>query len=144
MAGERRYLGLYGRPLSLTISTICTIGFLLFGYDQGVMSGLITHPNFNSTFPSTRDNSTMQGLVTALYEIGCLIGAIFILIFGDVIGRKKGIMGGAMIMILGTVVQVTSFGSLVQFVLGRIVTGVGNGMNTSCIPTYQAGNTPGI
>ncbi|KAF3207862.1 hypothetical protein TWF679_008194 [Orbilia oligospora] len=138
MAGERRYLGLYGRPLSLTISTICTIGFLLFGYDQGVMSGLITHPNFNSTFPSTRDNSTMQGLVTALYEIGCLIGAIFILFFGDIIGRKKGIMGGAFIMIVGTVIQVTSFGSLVQFVLGRIITGVGNGMNTSSIPTYQA------
>lgn len=25
-----------------------------------------------------------------------------------------------------------------QFVIGRIVTGVGNGMNTSSIPTYQA------
>ncbi|RVD87241.1 uncharacterized protein DFL_001483 [Arthrobotrys flagrans] len=133
-----RYLGLHGRPLSLLISSICTTAFLLFGYDQGVMSGLITHPNFNATFPSTANNSTMQGLVTALYEIGCLIGAIFILFFGDIIGRKKGIMAGASIMILGTVVQVTSFGSLVQFVVGRIVTGVGNGMNTSCVPTYQA------
>ena len=28
--------------------------------------------------------------------------------------------------------------SLVQFVIGRIVTGVGNGVNTSTIPTYQA------
>lgn len=25
-----------------------------------------------------------------------------------------------------------------QFVIGRIVTGLGNGMNTSSIPTYQA------
>jgi MFS family permease len=25
-----------------------------------------------------------------------------------------------------------------QFVIGRIVTGIGNGMNTSSIPTYQA------
>ncbi|KAF3927941.1 hypothetical protein ABW20_dc0108418 [Dactylellina cionopaga] len=138
MAPERRYLGLYGKPLSLAISAICTIGFLLFGYDQGVMSGLITHPDFNDTFPATRDDSTMQGLVTSLYEIGCLVGAIFILFFGDVIGRKKGIMGGATIMIIGTVIQVTSFGSLTQFILGRIITGVGNGMNTSSIPTYQA------
>ncbi|KAK6503841.1 hypothetical protein TWF481_008847 [Arthrobotrys musiformis] len=138
MTTTPRYLGLHGRPLSLLISTICTIGFLLFGYDQGVMSGLITHPNFNSTFPATKDNSTMQGLVTALYEIGCLLGAIFILFFGDSVGRKKGIIAGATIMILGTVVQVCSFGSLAQFVAGRIITGVGNGMNTSCIPTYQA------
>ncbi|KAF3917547.1 hypothetical protein AA313_de0201666 [Arthrobotrys entomopaga] len=138
MTEERRYLGLYGKPLSLTISAICTVGFLLFGYDQGVMSGLITHPDFNDTFPATKDNSTMQGLVTSLYEIGCLVGALFILFFGDVIGRKKGIMGGASIMIIGTIIQITSFGSLGQFIAGRIITGVGNGMNTSSIPTYQA------
>ncbi|KAF3929409.1 hypothetical protein ABW19_dt0208672 [Dactylella cylindrospora] len=134
----RRYLGLYGKPLSLAVSTICTVGFLLFGYDQGVMSGLITHPDFNDTFPATKDDSTMQGLVTALYEIGCLFGAVFVLFFGDIIGRRWGIIGGASIMIIGTVIQITSFGSLVQFILGRIITGVGNGMNTSTIPTYQA------
>ncbi|EWC43824.1 hypothetical protein DRE_07268 [Drechslerella stenobrocha 248] len=140
----KRYLGLHGRPLGLAVSATCTVGFLLFGYDQGVMSGLITHPNFLETFPSTRGNSTMQGLVTALYEIGCLAGAMFVLVFGDAIGRKKGIVAGAIIMILGTVVQITSFstatggGGLAQFITGRIVTGVGNGLNTSCIPTYQA------
>ncbi|KAJ6256418.1 hypothetical protein Dda_8919 [Drechslerella dactyloides] len=141
-----KYLGLRGRPLSLAVSATCTIGFLLFGYDQGVMSGLITHPDFLDTFPSTKNNSTMQGLVTALYEIGCLFGAIFVLFFGDIIGRKKGILAGATIMILGTVVQITSFksggssrgGGLAQFIAGRIITGVGNGMNTSSIPTYQA------
>ncbi|KAK6355563.1 hypothetical protein TWF696_004663 [Orbilia brochopaga] len=135
-----RRLGLHGRPLSLAVSATCTIGFLLFGYDQGVMSGLITHPDFVATFPALKDNSTMQGLVTALYEIGCLFGAIFVLFFGDIIGRKKGILAGATIMILGTVVQITSFkaGGLAQFIAGRIITGVGNGMNTSSIPTYQA------
>lgn len=45
-------------------------GFLLFGYDQGVMSGIITSPAFNDLFPATKDNSTMQGFVTAIYEIG--------------------------------------------------------------------------
>lgn len=29
-------------------------------------------------------------------------------------------------------------GLKLQFVIGRIVTGLGNGMNTSSIPTYQA------
>lgn len=28
------YAGMSGRPLSLTVSTIATMGFLLFGYDQ--------------------------------------------------------------------------------------------------------------
>ena len=63
-------MGLTGRPLSLAVSTVATTGFVLFGYDQGVMSGIITAPAFNDLFSATKDNSTMQGFVTAIYEIG--------------------------------------------------------------------------
>ena len=48
---------LTGRPLSLMISVVSTCGFLLFGYDQGVMAGLISATDFNNQFPQTRDNS---------------------------------------------------------------------------------------
>ena len=44
-------------------------------------------------------------------------------------------------MIIGVVIQVTSFLGhipLLQFLFGRVITGVGNGMNTATIPTYQA------
>ena len=49
-------------------------------------------------------------------------------------------MGGS-IMIFGVIIQVTcEKGStpLAQFIVGRTITGVGNGINTSTIPTYQA------
>jgi len=87
----RTYAGLNGRPLGLLISTIATTGFLLFGYDQGVMSGIISADPFNDYFPSTKDNSVYQGFVTAIYEIGCLIGAIFVLSFGDKTGRRRAV-----------------------------------------------------
>ncbi|RAO67135.1 uncharacterized protein BHQ10_003147 [Talaromyces amestolkiae] len=136
-----QFAGMSGKKLSWSISTIATLGFLLFGYDQGVMSGIISAKPFNSVFTATDGNSTMQGTVTALYEIGCLFGAMFILWFGDWLGRRKSVMLGATIMILGVVIQVTSYPGhvpLAQFIVGRIVTGVGNGINTSTIPTYQA------
>lgn len=44
-------------------------------------------------------------------------------------------------MIVGVIIQVTAMPEslpLVQFIIGRVITGVGNGMNTSTIPTYQA------
>ncbi|KAF4120208.1 Sugar (and other) transporter [Geosmithia morbida] len=134
------YLGLSGRSLSMVLSGIATNGFLLFGYDQGVMSGIISAAPFNDFFPSTKD-STMQGFVTAIYEIGCLAGAMSVLAWGDRLGRRRAMIIGGIIMILGTIIQVTperGANPLAQLVVGRIVTGVGNGMNTSTIPTYQA------
>ncbi|KAJ6111405.1 hypothetical protein N7523_007466 [Penicillium sp. IBT 18751x] len=135
------FAGMSGRKLSLTVSTIATMGFLLFGYDQGVMSGIISAKAFNNVFTATKGDDTMQALVTAVYELGCLFGAIWALFMGDTMGRRWMIIAGATVMIIGVVIQVTAFVGhvpLAQFMVGRIVTGVGNGMNTSTIPTYQA------
>ncbi|KAL2004763.1 hypothetical protein VTN00DRAFT_3291 [Thermoascus crustaceus] len=136
-----RFAGMTGRPLSLTVSTVATMGFLLFGYDQGVMSGIISDPAFNDMFTATKGDNTMQAAVTAVYEVGCLVGAIFALLFGDRLGRRWMIVLGATIMIVGVIIQVTAFPNhipLLQFFFGRVITGIGNGMNTSTIPTYQA------
>jgi MFS family permease len=105
------------------------------------MSGIISADPFMRYFPETYNNATWQGFVTAIYEIGCLIGAIGILCFGDALGRRRGMMIGAFIMILGVIIQCTSIKghkATAQFIIGRVVTGIGNGMNTSTIPTYQA------
>ncbi|KFY18680.1 hypothetical protein V493_08424 [Pseudogymnoascus sp. VKM F-4281 (FW-2241)] len=137
----KKYMGLSGRNLNLAISVVATNGFLLFGYDQGVMSGIITDPVFNDYFPATRHNSTVQGITTGIYEIGCLLGAVFILIFGEWLGRRRACITGGWVMILGVIIQVASFTGhqpFVQFMVGRTITGVGNGINTSTIPTYQA------
>ena len=48
-------------------------------------------------------------------------------------------LGGAT-MILGVIIQVTTQATphnLGQFIVGRVITGIGNGINTSTIPTYQ-------
>lgn len=105
------------------------------------MSGIITAAPFNDMFTPTKDNSTMQGFTTAIYEIGCLFGAMLILGTGDLLGRRRVIIMGGIVMCLGVIIQITAVhGSnpFAQFIVGRVVMGVGNGMNTSTIPTYQA------
>ncbi|KAI7115798.1 general substrate transporter, partial [Hortaea werneckii] len=139
--GVPHYMGMKGKNLSIMLSTVATCGFLLFGYDQGVMSGIISATDFNNYFPQTKGDATWQAFVTAIYEVGCLIGAIFQLNYGDRTGRRRAIMIGALVMIIGVVIQVTAFDgshATAQFIIGRTVTGVGNGINTSTIPTYQA------
>jgi len=44
-------------------------------------------------------------------------------------------------MIIGGILQAASFGRI-QLIIGRVVTGVGNGMNTTAIPMWQAEMLP--
>lgn len=123
----------------------------LFGYDQGVTGGILDLPSFIKYFPdinpddpsiagnsgliSTR--STNKGIAVAAYNLGCFFGAILTIFIGNPLGRRKTIFCGCLTMATGALLQSTSY-DLPQFIIGRIVTGVGNGMNTSTVPTWQS------
>ncbi|KAF4976986.1 hypothetical protein FZEAL_6424 [Fusarium zealandicum] len=134
---------LVGKPLDWAITATAGSGFLLFGYDQGVMSGLLTGLAFTKTFPEidTTDggtgSSSLQGTVVAIYEIGCFFGAIFCLMAGEYLGRRKCIMIGCVVLSIGAALQASAFG-IPQMIVGRIVAGLGNGMNTSTIPVWHS------
>ena len=144
--------GLTGQKLRAAITITSVMGFSLFGYDQGLMSGLISGTQFNDEFPATKvpdgasaayeqHVSVIRGAVTACYEIGCFFGAIFTLAFGERIGRTRLCFAGGIILIVGAVISTTCFKghwALGQFVVGRVISGVGNGMNTATIPVWQS------
>ncbi|EKD19126.1 uncharacterized protein L3040_007237 [Drepanopeziza brunnea f. sp. 'multigermtubi'] len=133
-----------GGALEALVCATAACGFLLFGYDQGIMSGIITEDNFLTYFPKMAPHNksgAIQALVVAIYEIGCLIGSIFIIFYGDRMGRRRAVLLGVAIMLIGTVLQASSF-EIGQLIVGRIVTGVGNGMNTSSIPVWQSEMAP--
>ena len=137
--------GLRGRPLRVAITATAVTGFSLFGYDQGLMSGIITGTQFNDEFPPTKGSdhyaTVIQGAVTACYEIGCFFGALFALFRGDAIGRRPLVLAGSSIIIIGTVISVTAFREswgMGQFVIGRVITGIGNGLDTATIPVWQS------
>lgn len=138
MAKEtKKYLGLRGTNLNRAVATLAGMGFLLFGYDQGVMGGLLTLPSFEKQFPLMAEDATIQGTIISIYEIGCMIGALSTMYLGDKFGRRLMIFIGAIIMTIGAILQCSSY-SLGQFVVGRIVTGVGNGLNTATVPVWQS------
>lgn len=145
-------LGLHGQKLRLAITVTSVVGFSLFGYDQGLMSGIISGKQFTQEFPAlnipkgasdsySRHVSVLRGAVTSCYELGCLAGAIFTLIFGDRIGRTRLIFSGGFFMTAGAVIACTAYGphwGLGQFVIGRVVSGIGNGIDTASIPVWQS------
>ncbi|KAJ3920792.1 general substrate transporter [Lentinula edodes] len=138
---------LRGRKLTATLSFVAGTGFILFGYDQGVMSALLTANQFEKVFPQVvvsdqhPDHATLQSFLVAIYEIGCLSGALINLVLGDRFGRKRTIALGCFIMTIGAIIQAASY-SYAQIIVARIITGVGNGLNTSTVPAYHAECSP--
>lgn len=144
--------GLSGRMLRLAITFTCVVGFSLFGYDQGLMSGIISGKKFTQEFPPlhipsnassaySQHVSVLRGAVVSCYELGCFIGAIFTLIFGERIGRTRLVFGGGIIMVIGATIATASIGpqwGLGQFVVGRVISGLGNGIDTATIPVWQS------
>ncbi|KAL4863161.1 hypothetical protein BDV12DRAFT_189884 [Aspergillus spectabilis] len=121
--------------LSLGVVFTTSCGFLLFGYDQGVLGGLIENENFQVTF--NRPSQMVIGQITATYDLGCFFGAILCMACGDRIGRRLSIASGCLLLTLGAVVQTASC-SVAQMVVGRFVAGLGNGLNTTAIPVWQS------
>ncbi|OQV08712.1 hypothetical protein CLAIMM_12939 [Cladophialophora immunda] len=134
-------MGLQGKYLRGAVLTCAGFGYALFGYDQGVLSGLLLMNQFTSQFnlinPDGSSKASTVANIVALYEIGCAIGALSIIPLGEPLGRKKAMCLGCVIMIVGAIIQTTAYG-VPQLIAGRIITGIGNGINTSTIPVWQA------
>lgn len=136
------FLGFKGEALNRVITVICSVGFLLFGYDQGVMGSLLTLKSFRDSFESidtikNPSNSTLQGAVIAIYEVGCLISALSTVYLGDHFGRLKIIFAGCIIMIIGGILQTAAHG-VAFLIVARVISGLGNGLLTTTVPLYAA------
>lgn len=95
----------------------------LFGYDQGVFSGVVITQDFLEIHDLVGPTKTKTlSTVTAIYDVGCFLGAILAFTIGESLGRKKTLLAGTTIMAVGAVLQATSF-SLAQMFVGRIISG---------------------
>ncbi|QSZ32045.1 hypothetical protein DSL72_001614 [Monilinia vaccinii-corymbosi] len=130
---------LEGRALFTAVTSLTCLGFLLIGFDNGLMGGLVDSTGFKDTFDSP--NPTMTGLIVAIYEIGCFLGSVATSFFGENIGRKKSITIGVVIMIIGAVLQAVAF-TRAHIIVARVVSGVGMGFINSTVPVFQAEFSP--
>lgn len=75
-------------------------------------------------------STIMLSTITALYDVGAVFGAIGAAIVGDRLGRKRTLMLGCGILIIGSILMATCF-ERIQMMFGRILTGLGIGFITS-------------
>ncbi|KAH4251426.1 hypothetical protein HBI04_230650 [Parastagonospora nodorum] len=131
----RKYLGGSGEQLTVWISIAASTVLIFYGYDQGVFGNVIINENFLHTFGYPSAN--MQGVMTSIYNIGCFIGAMSTVWTGDMLGRPRQILLGSTIIAIGAITQTCSW-TVASMMVGRIVAGLGTGMNTSTAGVWQA------
>ncbi|KAK7059064.1 hypothetical protein VNI00_001688 [Paramarasmius palmivorus] len=120
------------------MSVFVSLGVFLFGYDQGVMSGIITGPHFRSYF--NKPTALELGTMVAVLEVGAFITAVAAGRVGDIIGRKGTLFIGAIVFTVGGAVQTFTNGFWVMIV-GRIISGFGVGL-LSYVTLSRAVNLP--
>ncbi|KAI1381191.1 general substrate transporter [Hypoxylon crocopeplum] len=146
--GSSKYFGLQGNALSrLQTALIVAPSFILFGYNQAGIGGLITEDDWVKTFPQIdtvhataaerSGRSTLQGFVVAVFVVGALFGSLSCSYTGDRFGRRNVIFVAGICTLIGEILEASAFG-LPQFIVGRVIVGLGVGQLSSLVPVWQS------
>ncbi|KAH8692806.1 putative MFS sugar transporter [Talaromyces proteolyticus] len=131
----RKYWGGSGNALTVWISIAASTVLIFYGYDQGVFGNVLIGKNFLDTMGNPSSN--MQATMTSVYNLGCFVGAMSTIWTGDVFGRPRQIIIGSSVIAVGAIIQTASY-SVAQMMCGRVIAGLGTGMNTATAGVWQA------
>ncbi|KAF7717812.1 MFS-type Sugar/inositol transporter [Penicillium ucsense] len=145
-----RFFGLRGTRLNVvTIIGVLMPAILSVGYNATSLGGVLSLRSFETQFreidlddASDKDHAAaIQGTVVAVYPIGGFLGTFICVWLGDFLGRRRTIMSGALVQIIGAVLNASAF-CLAQLVASRLVAGLGTGMLLATVPLWQSEIAP--
>ncbi len=98
---------------------------------------IVTQDFLDTLNLSGPEHTSLLSTVTAIYDVGCFFGAIAAFSLGERLGRRNSVLVGTTVMSIGAILQISAY-SVGQMIAGRIIAGLGNGMNTATAPVWQA------
>ncbi|MCG8700863.1 MAG: D-xylose transporter XylE [Bacteroidales bacterium] len=138
------------------ITFVATLGGLLFGYDTAVISGTVGSLEEFFIVPRNlplNEANSLLGFTVSSALIGCIIGGALSGIMALYFGRKKSLIVAALFFLIsaiGSAYPEIGFGKpgsmgnevLFQFIIYRIIGGIGVGMASALSPMYIAEIAP--
>ncbi|KAB8258297.1 general substrate transporter [Aspergillus pseudonomiae] len=126
---------IYQNPYLLGVASFSTLGGLLFGYDQGVVSGVITMESFGARFPRIYTDSGFKGWFVSTLLLAAWFGSLINGPIADRLGRKLSMNVAVVIFVIGSAIQCGAVNIPMLFV-GRAIAGLAVGQLTMIVPLY--------
>ncbi len=122
-------------PLLVVLGVVIVAG-LLFGYDQGVISGALGGIERHFSL-----SSILIEVVTSWVTLGALGGSLLGGYLADHYGRKKAVLIAGLLFMTGALLQAFA-PNVFLLVVGRLVVGFGVGVAAVAAPLYGAELAP--
>ncbi|KAK4919572.1 hypothetical protein LTR49_012792 [Elasticomyces elasticus] len=107
---------------------------MMYGYDAGVLGGVLLHKPFLDAIGNPTDTYTIP-MIVASYDLAAFVTAIAITPYTFRLGRRGTVIMGNIVAIIGSLLQASSY-SVAQLIVGRLCTGFAIGCISSAVPTY--------
>lgn len=121
---------------------VACFGGLMWGYDSGVVSGVLSLDSFKAHFNLVESSASVSSNSVSLLQAGGFFGALFMGPVNKRFGRKKSMICAALIFLVGAIMQVAGSGGLGLFYAGRVIAGLGVGGATGVVPSYVSEVVP--
>ncbi|CRG84411.1 putative quinate permease [Talaromyces islandicus] len=126
------------------LATVLCCGALLFGYDSGLIGGVLTFQSFHADFRfgdyGPPSETTVSAIAVGSQQVGALVGCLAIWPVNNYQGRRMAIGVCAAVFCVGVLLELVS--TLSWFYLGRFIAGLGVGGSSSVIPIYLSEMAP--
>lgn len=141
LAGASGWAGLVRNRKVFSITVFASQGGLLYGYNQGVFSGVLGMYTFDQRMHSAVSDPGKKGWLVAILELGAWFGVLASGYLADKLSRKFTIFLAAVVFSVGVIVQ-TAAKEPSSIYGGRFVAGLGLGSSSMAVPLYNAELAP--